>query len=142
MMHKKYQEEITREEYYLLQKRLCIHNSSHVGLELATEIIFNTNESQHLRQDLYQQYLIVAQKAKEDMIELYLSSAKAQMERYHKQFYTKLKQFWLAQQSVPSNNRMTKLVIDLIEQRLENISESVKCTYKYKFDLLHMNSAN
>lgn len=134
MIHAKYQEEITREEYNLLQQRLSIYKSSNVGFELVEGTFFNKNENQ--------QYMTVAQKAREDLIQLYLSSAKAQMERYHKKFYSILKQFWHDQHSLSNDKKLTPLIIDLIEQRSKNISESVKCVYKYKFDLLNINSVN
>lgn len=76
------------------------------------------------------------------MIELYLSSAKAQMDRYRQQFNSKLRQFWFQQHSLPNDKRLTCLMIDLIEQRLKNISEAVTCLYKYKFDLLHLKNVH
>ncbi|CAF4785404.1 unnamed protein product, partial [Rotaria sp. Silwood2] len=92
------------------------------------------------RQKLHDQYRSVAEQAKYDMIQLYLSSAEAQMNRYHKQFYVKMTQFWLEQRSLPQDRKLSNTMIHLIEERYKNIIESVKCAYQYKMKLMRMNS--
>ncbi|CAF2075353.1 unnamed protein product [Rotaria magnacalcarata] len=140
LTHAKYQEEITKEEYNLLKQRISFYKSYQTPIELAQETFFNAIENGDIRQKSHDQYINIAQQAKEDMLQLYLSSAKAQMDRYRKQLNSKLKQFWLEQRSLPKDKKLTALIINLIEQRWKNMSESVQCVYKYKLDLLHLNS--
>ena len=101
--------------------------------------MFNTIEDESIRRKLHQEYMKITQQAKEEMLQLYISTAQAQMDRYRKQFNSKLKQFWLEQHSLPKDQKLTAAMINLIEQRWKNMSESVKCVYKYKLDLLHLN---
>ncbi|CAM4819703.1 unnamed protein product [Rotaria magnacalcarata] len=132
LTHAKYQEEITKEEYNLLKQRISFYKSYQTPIELAQETFFNAIENGDIRQKSHDQYINIAQQAKEDMLQLYLSSAKAQMYRYRKQLNSKLKQFWLEQRSLPKDKKLTALIINLIEQRWKNMSESVQ--YIYPFD--------
>ncbi|CAF2903394.1 unnamed protein product [Rotaria sp. Silwood2] len=76
------------------------------------------------------------------MIQLCFTTAQAQMDRYQKEFNTKLKQFKLKQQSLPNDKKFDSNMINLIEQHWKNMSEGVKCVYKYKFDLVRLNSVH
>ncbi|CAF3790195.1 unnamed protein product [Rotaria sp. Silwood1] len=140
--HAKYQEEITKEEYHLLKYRISIEASYSTSLELPNEKFLKTLEDPSIRQKLHDQYLNIAQQAKKDMIQLCLSSAQAQMDRYHKEFNTKLKQFKLQQQSLPNDKKFSSNMIHFIEQHWKNMSEGVKCIYKYKLDLVRFNSVH
>ncbi|CAF4189852.1 unnamed protein product, partial [Rotaria sordida] len=138
--HAKYQEEITKEEYNLLKYRISIEESSPTSLELPNEKLLKTIEDQSIQQKLRDQYINIAQQAKKDMIQLYFSSAQAQMDQYQKEFNTKLQQFQVKQQSLPDDKKFNSSMITLIEQRWKNMSDGVKCVYKYKLDLVRLNS--
>ncbi|CAF3116190.1 unnamed protein product [Rotaria sp. Silwood2] len=140
LCHAKYQEEITREEFNLLKEQISNQKPSPASELPPQETFFNTIGNQEVRQKLHDQYRSVAEQAKHDMIQLYLSSAEAQMNRYHKQFYVKMKQFWLEQRSLPQDRKLSNTMIHLIEERYKNISESVKCAYRYKMNLMRLNS--
>jgi hypothetical protein len=141
LCHAKYQEETTKGEFSLVQQRISIH-TSHQSFDLAQETLFDQIEDQHMRRKLHDQYINVAKQAKDEMIQLCLSSAEAQMHRYHQQFTAKLKQFWQEQRSLPNDQKLPNIMINLMEQRWKNISESVKCAYKYRTDLIHFNFMN
>ena len=139
--HAKYQEETTKGEYSLVKQRISIHTSQQ-SFDLAQETLFDKIEDQHIRRKLHDQYINVAKQAKDEMIQLCLSSAEAQMHRYDQQFTAKSKQFWLEQRSLPNDQKLPDVMIDLIEQRWKNISESVKCAYQYRIELIHLSSMN
>ena len=92
----------------------------------------NNEDIQKRQQQLYLQYRKVAEKAKEDMIQLYLSSAKTQMDHYQKQFKDEETQMWMKQNKLPANEKLTTTMVDLLEKQLKNISESIECVYSYK----------
>jgi len=103
----------------------------------------NNEDIQKRQQQLCVQYRKVAEKAKEDMIQLYLSSAKAQMDHYQKQFKDERTQMRVEQDKLPKNEKLTKIMDDILEKQLKNISESIECLYNYKVsELIPSNSIN
>ena len=129
LCHAKYQEEITKQEFHLLKQQIANQETASPFIELSEETFFNTIEDQHIRRRIHDQYKNIAQQAKDDMLKLTLSSVETQMTRYHQQFNGKLKQFWLEQRSLPYDQRLSHRMLDLIEQRYQNIVESVQCLY-------------
>ncbi|CAF4860368.1 unnamed protein product, partial [Rotaria sp. Silwood2] len=83
LCHAKYQEEITREEFNLLKEQISNQKPSPTSELPPQETFFDAIGNQEVRQKLHDQYRSVAEQAKYDMIQLYLSSAEAQMNRYH-----------------------------------------------------------
>ncbi|CAF4472542.1 unnamed protein product [Rotaria sp. Silwood2] len=140
--HAKYQEEITKEEYNLLKYRISIEESCPRFPELLKEKFFKTIANPSIRKNLHDQYINIAQQARKEMIQLCLSSAQAQMDRYQKEFNTELKQFKLKQQSLSNDKKFSGTMINLIGQQWKNISEGIKCVYKYKLDLVRLNSVH
>ena len=140
LCHVKYQEEITKQEFHLLKQQIAHQKTASSSIELSEETFFNTIEDQHIRRRIHDQYKNIAQQAKDDMLQLTLSSAETQMTRYHQQFNAQLKQFWLEQRSLPYDQRLSHRMLDLIEQRYQNIVESVQCVYTYKANLIRLNS--
>ena len=117
-------------------------DKSSASLTLAPDKLFNSIDDQNLRQKLHDQYFNVAQQAKEEMMKLYLSSAEEQMNRYHQQFAVKMKLVRDEPTSQANHPKLTLAMVRLIEQRQKNVSESVKCVYKYKSDLMRLNSTH
>jgi hypothetical protein len=125
-----------------LKQRISNHQQPHCP-ELSYERLLNTMNNQDVRQQqLYEQYRKVVKQAKEDMMTLYLSSAEAQMHHYHKKFNTEMKQFWKEEQTLTMNQKSTEIMVKLIQQRYNNVSESVKCVYNYKAQLIRLNSVD
>ena len=107
--------------------------------------VLNTKHSQDVRQQqqqLYEEYRKVSEKAKQDMMALYLSSAEAQMHHYHDQFNTEMKQFWNEQRTLPTNQKFTEAMLNVLTQRYNNISESINYVYKYKAQCIHLESVD
>ena len=116
-------------------------NESSPSLTLAPEKLFDSIDNQNVRPNLHDQYFNVAQKAKEEMMKLYLSSAEEQMHRYQQQFTAKMKPFQDEPASQTTRPKLTSAMVRLIKQRQKNVSESVKCVYKYKSDLMHLDDS-
>ncbi|CAF4811077.1 unnamed protein product [Rotaria sp. Silwood1] len=140
--HAKYQEQITTQELNLLKYRISIQESSPTSLRIPNEKLLKRIKNQSIRQKLYDQYINIAQQAKKDMIQLCLSTAQAQMDRYHNEFNTKLKQFKLQEQSEENDKKFSSNMIHFIEQHWTNISEGVQRFYKYKHDFVRLNSVH
>ena len=105
--------------------------------------LLNTMHSQDVRQQqLYEEHRKVCEQANKDMMALYLSTAEAQMHHYRKQFNTEMKQFWNEQRTLPTNQKFTEIMADLITQRYTNVSESINCVYTYKAQLIRLNSVD
>ncbi|CAF3160962.1 unnamed protein product [Rotaria sp. Silwood2] len=140
--HAKYQNEMTTEEFNLLKYRISIEESSPISIQIPKEKFLKTIKNQSIGQKLYEQYVNIAQQAKKDMIQLSISIAQTQMDRYQKEFNTKFEQFKLQQQSLPTDKKFNSNLIHLIEQHWKNMSEMVKYFYKHKLDLVRLNSVH
>jgi hypothetical protein len=90
-------------------------------------------------QQFYNRYRHVIQKSTDEMISLYLSSAEAQMQHYHKHFNNELKRLWEEQRSARITQKLSIVMLDLIEQRYNNISDRVKFVYNFRVHLLDLN---
>jgi hypothetical protein len=87
----------------------------------------------------YNRYRHVIEKSTDAMIRLYLSTADAQMQHYHKQFNDELRQLWDEQRSTRINRKLSIAMLDLIEQRYTNISDRVKFVYNFRVQRLDLN---
>ncbi|CAF2935453.1 unnamed protein product [Rotaria sp. Silwood2] len=116
LCHAKYQEEITREEFNFFKEQISNQKPSPSSELPPQETFFNTIGNQEVRQKLHDQYRSVAEQAKYDMMQLYLSSTEAQMNRYRKQFYVKMKQFWLEHRSLPQDRKLSNTMIPQVSR--------------------------
>ncbi|CAF4615379.1 unnamed protein product [Rotaria sp. Silwood2] len=138
--HAKYQEQMTTQEFNLLKYRISIHESSPTSVQIPKEKFYKTIKDPSLRQNLHEQFIKIAEQAKKDMRQLSLSTAQAQMDRYHKEFNMKLEQFNLQQVTLPSDEKFNSTLLHLVEKHWKDISQGVNCFYKYKLDLLRLDS--
>ncbi|CAF2967501.1 unnamed protein product [Rotaria sp. Silwood2] len=138
----KYHQETTKAEYNLLTYRISMEKSSRISIDLPEEKFLKTIEDGSIRQKLHDQYVNIAKQARKDILKLCLSTAQIQKDQSTEEFNTKLEQFKLKQQSLLNHKKFTSNMINLMEEHWKQISESVECVYKYKLDLLRLNSVH
>ena len=126
----------------MLKQRIANHQPQLLDYRRVLNTMHSQDVRQRQQQQLYEEYRKVSEKAKEDMMTLYLSSAEAQMHHYHDQFNTEMKQFWNEQRTLPTNQKFTGAMLNVLTQRYNNISESIDYVYKYKARYIHSKSVD
>lgn len=88
-----------------------------------------------IREQLMDQHHKTIEDYKQEMILLFLNSSKCYMTEMQNSFDDNMAQFWQYQRSLPLNQRLNPIILKLIEQRLNNLTEKVKCIYQHKLYL-------
>jgi hypothetical protein len=70
----------------------------------------------------------------------YIEIAEAQMCQCQKQFNIEWKKMYEVRKSLPPDQQLSPVMIDLIEQRVVNIGACLKCMYKFKAQLCRINT--
>jgi len=134
----KYNQEITKHEANFLKQQIPINLTTQPFEKhfIATQVSFlNDISDPILRQQFYQQYKETAEQARIKMISTILECAEAQRDRYQQELKLETNQLWDAEKLRPSNQQLTPMMRNLINQRLDNISARIECIYKLKLQL-------
>jgi hypothetical protein len=78
----------------------------------------------------------VIEQSKMDMFKLYINSATTQMQYYRHQYNDEIKKMCQDQRSLPDAQKLSRVMIDLIELRANIISGRIKCIYRFKAQTL------
>lgn len=105
------------------------------SLPFAHVPIFDSIDQIDIRQELYEQYQNIIKHARSNIVNVYLKSATAQMERYHREYNEGMKNFWQNQRSLPNTEKLSSPMIDFIERRSHIVAERIQCVYNYKMKL-------
>jgi len=139
----KYHQEMTKYEVNLLNEKILTYIPSHpferesiIGQSSLIDRICNPR----IRQQLYKQYKNVAEQARNNMMTVYMKCAEGQKQQCQIQYDIVLKEIYDMEKTLPSNQRLTKTMWNLIEQLLANISAHMECIYKFKRQLFHLKS--
>jgi len=133
---------MTKHELQLLKKQIAHHQSSSSfdSLPISHVPLFDSINNANVRQQLYAQYRQVIEQSKMDMFNLYISSATTQTQHYQRQHNDQIEKMGLDQRSLPQDQKLTPVMIDLIEQRANIITERIKCIYNFKAETLSVQS--
>ncbi|CAF1431412.1 unnamed protein product [Rotaria sordida] len=131
----KYEQELTKQEFDLLQQQINYYNSPCQSFECSSlsqsELIYSIQDT-NIRQELFNQYKKIAVQSRLDIFNLYMKSAKIQMDECNKKFDTDMKKLKHDRQSSCDNEKISPVMIDLIEQRCNKIGDRIRCTYIFK----------
>jgi len=135
----KYEQETTKYEVDFLKQQIPLHIASHPfeKQSIANLPLLDDIHDPILRQDLYQQYKQTVEEGRQKMMAISLECANAQKVQCLQQFQSEMTKLWTMEKTLPFNQKLTKIMQNLIEQRLENIAARVQCLYKFKSQLLH-----
>ncbi|CAF1006674.1 unnamed protein product [Rotaria sordida] len=131
----KYEQEITKQEYNLLQQQISYYNSSCHSFKcspISQSELIDSIQDPNIRQELFNQYKEIAEQSKQNMLSLYLKSAKIQMDECNKKFDADMKKLWHDRRSSCDNEKISPVMIDLIEQRCNKIGDRIRCIYIFK----------
>ncbi|CAF4086388.1 unnamed protein product [Adineta steineri] len=138
----RYKQDVTREEVQLVKQRISHYNSSSKSkLQITHPTFITTITNQDFQQQLNNQLTNAAEQAKNDMLNLYVKTAETQMEHYGKQYYDReLDKIFVGRKSLPVDQQLTTIMVNLLEQRADNRNERIKYVNQFKIHCLHSNS--
>ncbi|CAF4890970.1 unnamed protein product, partial [Rotaria socialis] len=135
----KFEQELTEQEFHLVQQQISHYNSSCQSFESSTickSILLDSIQDSNIRQQLLDQYQDIAQQSKMSMLTLFKESAKIQMDESKNKFEMAMKQTWHDRHLSSDNDKIPLAMINLIEQRYKKISERIQCVYKFKAETI------
>lgn len=134
----KYEQETSEQECQFLKQQIDYYNSpSHQSLEhamLAQAIttMTGTIENVEIRQQFFNQYKDIALQARSDLLQIYTTVCEEEKEDYKKKFEENVKNLYKDDRFIDGNRNLSLVLIQIIDQRCEKISERIKCVYKFK----------
>ena len=135
----KYDEEMSRHELNLLRQRIPLYLNYHRRSSQYPSFIQCINDN-HMRQQFLAQYKNLAEQIRTHLMTIHVECAEAYMQQCNQQFNAGMDEIWKANKSLPSNQKLTLVMRNLLDQRLENIRACLQCTYKFKTQLAHVTS--
>ncbi|CAF1344517.1 unnamed protein product [Adineta steineri] len=135
-------QDMTKYEVILLKEKISIHLASHPfeRESIAQSPLINSIRDTKVREQVYKQYKNTAEQARIKMMTIYMECAEGQKQQCQTQYDIEMKEAYKIQRDLPSDQQLTKLMWNLIEQRLTNISARIECIYKFKTRLFHLQS--
>ena len=131
----KYEQETIEQEYHFLKQQM---NNNHllnqsvdcssISQSTAIHSIQNTN----IREQLFNQYKDIATQSRRHLFDTYMKSIEDQREQYKKKYQENVKKMWIDYYSSDKNHQLSSIMIQLINERCQKISERIQCIYKFK----------
>lgn len=131
----KYEQETAVQEHEFLKKQIAYYqlpNQSYDASPLSHSPLIDSIENPSVRQALQQQLKQIAEQSRASLFNLYLKAAEDQREEYNKKYETGINQMLSNQHSDDLTQKLSPVIIQLINERCEKISERIKCIYQYK----------
>jgi len=131
----KYTQETTEQEYHLLKQQITYYNSSNQSFEcspISHSSLMDHIEDPEIRQQLFKQYKEVAVQSRATLFAIYLESAEDQRKEYKKKYEADMKKMFSSRHSLNETEQISTIMIHLIDERCNKISERIKYLYKFK----------
>jgi hypothetical protein len=131
----KYEQETTEQEHEFLKKQVAYYhlpNQSYDASSLSHSPLIDSIENPSVRRALQQQFKQIAEQSRATLFNLYLKTAEDQREEYKKKYETDIIQMRSNQYSDDHAQKLSPIMIQLINERCEKNSERIKCIYKFK----------
>lgn len=136
----KYEQETTEQEYHFLKQQINYYShspdqsfqSSPLG-QSTTGTLMNLVENVDRRGQLFEQFKVIAEQARNDMFQVYIKSAEEQMKEYNQKYGDNVQKMWTAyRRPIDRNQTISQTMIQFITQRCHKIGERIQCIYKCK----------
>jgi len=106
-------------------------------LEISVPKSITTLSDSTIRQHLTNNYQRIIQQAKFDLARVLKAAAQAKKADAVKIFDQRMAELWNNQHQYPEQERLTRRMLTLIEQRQKNISQCAERIYNLKSDFYH-----
>ena len=132
----KYEQETTEQEYHLLRKQIAYYNLPSQSFDSSSSLshspLIDSIENTTVRQVILQQFKEIAEQSRAALFHLYLNSAADQRQEYKKKYETEIQNMWSNYRTADNTRKLLPIMIQIINQRCEKISERIECIYQFK----------
>ncbi|CAF1289505.1 unnamed protein product [Rotaria sordida] len=138
-----YEKETSEQEYHFLKQQIAYYNLPNQSFEcspIAHCPLINSIQNATIRQELFKQYKEVAEQLRAALFDVYLQSAEDQREEYKKKYEIDEQKMNSSKDSLDEKERISSIMIHLINQRCNKISERIKCIYNFRSQSILMKS--
>ncbi len=143
--HSKYEQETSEQEYHFLKYQMNYYNNSTnqsfecSPLAQSTKLLLDSIQNVDIRQELFQQFKETAEQSRNNLFQVYMKSAEEQRQEYAKKYEENIKKMWsVHRHPIDKNQTISRIMVQLIDQRIQKMSERIQNIYKFKaksFDL-------
>ncbi|CAF4543059.1 unnamed protein product, partial [Rotaria socialis] len=134
-----YEQETSEQEYEFLKKQITYYNLPSQSLTCSNIFngpLFNSIQNIPLREELIQKCKDVAEQGRNNLFNIYFRSAEDQREEYKKKHEINVKKMNESQYTLNQNEKLSSILIQLINERCNKIGERIQCIYKFKSEPL------
>ncbi|CAF3376490.1 unnamed protein product [Rotaria sp. Silwood2] len=130
----KYEKETAKFDVAILKQRIVYNHlpQSFESLQIPAPISLDTITDTYIRQRLTDRYEKILQRTKSEMMMVYIATVETKMNEYQKKFDIDLAKMKENQHTDPSDKKLTRTMLDIMERRFKNINERLMCLYKLK----------
>ncbi|CAF1390310.1 unnamed protein product [Rotaria sordida] len=135
LCHSKYEEETTQQEFDFLRKQMDYYNSPSQAFKyspIAESTLINSIENPTIRKQIFNQYKDIAMQARAQLFALYLKTAKEQKDEFKRKYNADINKLWSDQRGHIENEKLSSIMLNLLNERCNKISERIKSIYKFK----------
>ena len=135
LCHCKYQQETSEQAYNLLQQQIVYYTSPDQSFEcspISQGATFDSIQNTDMRRQLLQHYKEIAEQSRLKMFQLYLKTAEEERSTCRRNYDTTEKKMWMDRRLASDSEKISPIMLHLIEQRCKKISDRIKCIYQYK----------
>ncbi|CAF2081072.1 unnamed protein product [Rotaria magnacalcarata] len=130
-----YKKETTEQEVHFLQQQINYFNLSDQSFE-DSSILQSTSiysiENSLIRKHLFNQYKDIVTQSKSFFLNVRMTSAEEQQDKYKEIHDLEIKKMWLDRHIMNHQEKLPLIMIDLINERCHKIHECIQCIYKFK----------
>ncbi|CAF4406564.1 unnamed protein product, partial [Rotaria magnacalcarata] len=130
----KYEQETSEQEYGFLKEQISYYNLPSQSLTCSNIFngpLFNSIQNIPLREELIQKCKDVAEQGRNNLFNIYFRSAEDQREEYKKKHEINVKKMNESQYTLNQNEKLSSILIQLINERCNKIGERIQCIYKF-----------
>ncbi|CAF1370347.1 unnamed protein product [Rotaria sordida] len=135
LCHDKYEEETAQQVFDFLRKQMDYYNSPSQGFKyshIAESTLINSIENPTIRKQIFDQYKEIAEQARGQLFALYLKTAEEQKDEFKRKYNADIKKLWSDQRGPVKNEKLSSIMLNLLNERCNKISERIKSIYKFK----------
>ena len=143
LCQEKYEQEITEQEFNSIQQQIAYYNLPNQSFQfssLAHSPLIDSIKDPILRRQLFKQYKEVAEQSRTKISNLCLTTAQNERIQCQNIYDTSIKKMWSDRQTLDTSEQIPLILIDLINERCNQISERIQCIYKFKTQSIGSNS--
>ncbi|CAF4547178.1 unnamed protein product [Rotaria sp. Silwood2] len=135
----KYAQETTEQEFIFLKQQINYYNSPNHSFDscsISSCSLIDSVDDQNIRKEFFRQYKDITEQSRATLFNIYMKSAEEQRKEYKEKLDVYVQKMNSSQNALNENERLTSIMIQLINERCQRISERIKCIYTFKTESL------